>query len=1313
MEQYRLRMEQAEKHKQQMHRKMQMIDSLDRFPKTLKDAMGSLNAMLYYRSPKDPPPPRRSKRKSDGDEPNTPSRKGTKGSDSATPGSSEKQEPTGSSWTNLASALEGSPSTVEAAAAIAPTSDSHPPDSAAASGPNNKQAPKKKKEPRNVGGWISPPFAAEIDRSWLEREKPTSHFDLPTYVPQVGDTVLYYPAAHKTFLDVFPDILGMKSRNVLRVPLWQRAKREMAKQKKSKDDSSSKIWWTDEWVQGITSELGNYPMVCRVERTHTEFPADPYQSDKVVTENGTIAWVVPEQKQKKRKRKKKDKPQMRLAVALRPLTPVQPPEWTDSGLQSNDSISLPPNFSVVTFPSPILDPFLIPFSWAYNLTHSLSFGDAVTMRDQDASKGKVSAFNTVGEQFGSFRLDDKILIVQNILSKLNDGHLSMQEAIEEALSRDDVPNSSRSNSSKFPASDACFVVEFLNKYMAQFASSTKKEESTPTFQGNLLDLIRSTLPLNNGISIIRTVFNRQPLSLPRWKLTANKRADKANPLMLPGIENGLHHHIENALRVKIVCTLQDFVENKEGAEIFEPRVSEEVAPSYYNAVPVGMHFARILSRLDCIKDSRCYYTSLESVLSDIQAISDNCNLYNSPESALVATCNDLIPDIKHLISDVFTQHARERSSRTKAVEERRRFVMRNCDASALQEGTSDKKNTGKQKKGPAIPDGLNTPFKGPICRAWLQTLNKDGSWQPKSNSNEAPKLVSSGWIPQSGDTILYSRSLHSDFIKGHFHSLSKEQCMLPRFQASETATNVKSVDCTDTEKISTSDSADGGSLKPAADDKATEESPKPDPVTTSRDIISEEVQKNWLVGTVVGVRSSFPRVPNVKEGEESFKTAAPIVVIGLRFQYSWSRGEAHAISWRPCSSSEGNNEECRSCGLSELSFLQPAWIHKEENDTLPILTPDIGSPLQAIVPCGLDEDVLSSIGRCFDMLKRRCLGGVSPDYVNPSFCMEHALRGHAPGAARMGARSLPSFEDFLLPPPDDSKKTMNTRGIRKNYDDEVIEKLSNIHFLPPWSLQVLEAPEGPQTHETFHHEAMMPFPTLCLELIRLRIINGFYRRSSGIVNDLTEAYVTSVFFILSGPAFRKKNRISIRKIAKYLQSAKNSQVATFVLPKETKKKIKKKSPISKNLMSSPKSGKEANKKKEKKKAKVASNEMTPTEPEGQTNKKKPKKKATVASNRVASAEPEKGTKKKKTKKTTAATRDENLFETSAEVKSEPDIGSLEGLSEEEAALVARIDKIRRLYATVSTLLYFDLFSNYLVSSHHFFLLGDCLCNGVS
>lgn len=51
-------------------------------------------------------------------------------------------------------------------------------------------AKQRRKIARNVGGWVSPDFAGEIDRSWLEKDSPAVDFNLSTYVPQVGDIVL-------------------------------------------------------------------------------------------------------------------------------------------------------------------------------------------------------------------------------------------------------------------------------------------------------------------------------------------------------------------------------------------------------------------------------------------------------------------------------------------------------------------------------------------------------------------------------------------------------------------------------------------------------------------------------------------------------------------------------------------------------------------------------------------------------------------------------------------------------------------------------------------------------------------------------------------------------------------------------------------------------------------------------------------------------------------------------------------------------------------------------------------------------------------
>jgi hypothetical protein len=49
---------------------------------------------------------------------------------------------------------------------------------------------RRRRNAKNVGGWVSPTFAKEIDRNWLNGDRPPERFDLRKYVPQVGDIVL-------------------------------------------------------------------------------------------------------------------------------------------------------------------------------------------------------------------------------------------------------------------------------------------------------------------------------------------------------------------------------------------------------------------------------------------------------------------------------------------------------------------------------------------------------------------------------------------------------------------------------------------------------------------------------------------------------------------------------------------------------------------------------------------------------------------------------------------------------------------------------------------------------------------------------------------------------------------------------------------------------------------------------------------------------------------------------------------------------------------------------------------------------------------
>lgn len=152
--------------------------------------------MLLERTPRDPAPPRRSKRKSDVDA-ESPVDKKTKGDDEQDESALDNK---GGQirWRELAKSF--GPETTNAASSTCsptttPSSPQHAVTDQASKSSSSAAKPKKKREltGRNVGGWISPRFAQEVDRSWLEREKPTpvtTPFDLSKYVPQVGDTVL-------------------------------------------------------------------------------------------------------------------------------------------------------------------------------------------------------------------------------------------------------------------------------------------------------------------------------------------------------------------------------------------------------------------------------------------------------------------------------------------------------------------------------------------------------------------------------------------------------------------------------------------------------------------------------------------------------------------------------------------------------------------------------------------------------------------------------------------------------------------------------------------------------------------------------------------------------------------------------------------------------------------------------------------------------------------------------------------------------------------------------------------------------------------
>jgi hypothetical protein len=969
-------------------------------------------------------------------------------------------------------------------------------------------------------------------------------------------------------------------RNVLRTPLWQRAKKERTKSNKAQEEEVA-TWWTDEWVEGITSDLGNYPIICRVERTVAEFPPDPYANQKQIDKEGgevKVSWGLPAMAAGGGK-KTKNKTHMRLAVLLRPLTPVLPPAWTADGPLEDDSLDLPPNFTVVTAPAKAA-PFLVPFAWGYCLTHSLSSGDQVAPLSAADKKGKICEFNSVGDKYGSFRLEDKLQIIRHALGQFKNGSQLSFQAIEDTLS---AVSRSKSN---LEFSDACAVVECLSRFMHGQASASI--EDSPSGQVNLLTLVRCTLPLLNGICI-NEVYNRKKHYHSPWHLSMGKQKKsekQENVPVIAGIQEALPHPLDDAMRFKIECTIDDFIKNNPDAEKFILPVTDDFAPGYSGAVPIPMCLKKVHSRLKVGKastgGSRCYYTSIESVLFDLQAIADNCVLYNSPESEVVVAALDLIPIAKKMISDVSNRHIKEHNARMKEEEERRLLVLRQVDASALEQPAPNEDNKSastKRSKVSIVPGNVNAPCKAPLHKDWLQHIGSDGSWSVAPV--ETPDV--SKWVPQSGDSVVYSRSLHTKFVKGHYSSMIEDQCIIPRFQLSE--------DCESPSEVATI----------AGNAKQQDDGIHPN--------LLETIDTQWMKGTITWVRACFPRSPG-KDVEETFDQNSPLLAIAIRFDYDWIKGGLFVVYWRPCifcEDADAGQSVCGTCEVStETSFLRPTWAHINTEEI--ISSPPLQPQTLSTSSLGLPDIFRTSIGRCFDMLKRRCLSEIPADHVDPNFCRENIKSGSTLALAKMGSRSLPSFQISLEPKSNSSsKKTIATRGIRKTETEEPgHDLLSDVHYLPPWFPGPQHKPGTKKPGELPLYETMMPTPKISLELILLRVRSGYYRQIAALHNDIIEAYVASVLFVLSKPALRKMNPLSMRKIARFMASSKGNS--------------------------------------------------------GTVSYSKTSKKKTLAADASTNAEAEAKLSEKQVSKSTS---------------------SLFSLNEEESQLVARIDKVRRLYATVS------------------------------
>lgn len=1047
--------------------KLKLLDAQDVVPKALKTFAQTLSGALLERTPKDRPPPRRSTRGED-IHPNSPPPKKKKVQ------RTQKKAPPSPSLSEDAAALQNQLILRD----LLNQESLKEADSGALVQPDDEIAATTVEETRDidVGGWVTSDFSFRIDRGWIDTDTPHIKIEdsLRTYIPQVGDTILYYPAGHYRFLQSYPDHL--RKDQITRLSLWERGAKERD-EKSSGGASEEKQWWTNDWIDQAAEGKYLLPILCRVEKTQAEFPPDTSKDE--IAETGTMA------------KKTRERPLLRLAVTLRSLTPVEPPKWKETGAPVDTSdLALPPVFTCVTFPSP-KQPYLIPFAWAYIRNHSLLVGKEALHSPVKASvtgkplhqKGKLLSLATIEDDYGSCRLDDKLGYLSRVLSSVKESN-ARAEVVDDANSGDGKSDSLHG----MPPQDSLVLCDFLGRYVQKYDAETS-EDVADFPDADLMTLVRASFPIWDGAVVQRGFEDRTRLILQPWDVKT--RDGPAGALLLKGfMEAGLHTTLDPLLRLKIECSIEDYIQTRPETMPFQDQVTEISAPNYGAAVPIGMSFQRVLARLKQRgkkpqPDSPCYYRCVDSILADIQSIEDNCRLYNSAESPLAESAAEVVTAARKFVADIVVSHLRLFSDKLKEETSTKQFLE------ALVGG-----NVFDSQKLKSV-NPLKDPWKGPLYRDWIQLTKPEQSWQHGQQKGENNFTQ---WVPQAGDSVLYSRHLHSKFVEGHLTSLSANQA----FVFDTGATNEEDAEGAEVDNNGPNDN-------------------------------------DWVAATIVNVRSEFPRAHRSSE-EGTFDTDSPL--LALRIQSSSSlhgSQKASVVYWRPCMFSCDTTDEmdpktacCKTCGLAlSTSFLRPSWgDHYGTELTL------IGGNSDLDNSQGFIPSVLEGTERNLNFLKRRCLLQTVPDKMDANLTTEQIKSGYIPDHIKVDDKRLPQFDSLLQPKFEAPTKPTGKKGARSpKVDAKALNSLAAVGFLPPWLALGQDHTNTKATHLA-QHEAISPWPNLCLELVMMRIKNGYYRHLKAVQNDLVEALL-NVQFLDWAPALKRRfDPISSKKIASALHAKK-------------------------------------------------------------------------------------------------------------------------------------------------------------------------------
>lgn len=561
----------------------------------------------------------------------------------------------------------------------------------------------------------------------------------------------YYIAGHKRHLDLYPDILGKKTRRSTRMPIWERAKQELHNNEKWTDQAKPiQFWCNQEWLRGVEQgTFDRYPLLCLVEKTQVEFPpfsknVTPHQS-KLMKDPSSL--------------------RLRLEVTLRPLSPLMPPRWTESGIE-DDCELLPPTFCVIAFPSTV-EPFIVPFIWSYAVSHSITLGQLIHPRNKSFTEGRVASFSNLTNNNKTWHLEDKICYIQKILSsfKKSSSKICLQE----------MGLVNKVHVGILSEEDVRLVIDIFSSVVENSVDVERKAETEESTVGDfsIIDLLRSSLPLWEGV-LVTSSQNALPHRCSAWNLLSKDK------LSFSPWQIGSHSFsLEESLRSRIEAAVCDIIEENESSDFFLRPVTEKQAPQYYCAVPCGMSLSLIKKRLKAVIGGNMhggsYYRDVGSILSDVSQLLGNCILYNDPSSEIVREASSLVTKLKSKISRAAHDHHRDVVEARQSDDERRCIALHSYDQQA---GSSMPFETAKPPT--KSFKTLTEPFCDRLNRDWLESTD-----QP----NVHQRNLCDSWIPQVADKVYYVPNLHRQFVEGHFPSLEAYQCVVPVIPKSSDTTS--------------------------------------------------------------------------------------------------------------------------------------------------------------------------------------------------------------------------------------------------------------------------------------------------------------------------------------------------------------------------------------------------------------------------------------------------------------------------------------------------------------------------------------------